>query len=373
MKLKQITILIALLIVFVSCSPQDNKGNIMSVNETNKVSISQIWDGYEELQGKKYGDIFTLPAKISPEALDELYTFEIRNPEVTDSTEEKGRESFRKFFGDKFDESRCVYDPENEIMNYTSGDDGNSGQCIRGGISLNKNFEILSEIKDQVVAVLDPIKDSDKAVELGSDTIKVSEICQSVTAFLNDLCSDYTSVTDGFELRPYKIYYYTSDTGKEYVQINVGYKFKGIFLQNWFSSLSDIQRTAEGSDETFYMPAHIRIVMDSKDNIVSSIPSSRAILPTDIQKCEAIISLKEAVRILERELAENSKYSFEEIRLIYCAKCTNHITGNNGAQEPTLTRYEPTWSFDFETKYGDYGRKSIKVNAVTGEITVEVK
>ena len=97
-----------------------------------------------------------------------------------------------------------------------------------------------------------------------------------------------------------------------------------------------------------------------------------------------IISLKAAAELLQNELADNLRLRFTEVRLMYCCKDTYpnldpNINGDKEAMREKMEKefsiqrseYVPTWCFFLGNP--DSVRTSIKINAVTGEITIDTE
>lgn len=60
---KTIMTLVLAALMLTSCATQENGGNTKQTDGSDKVPVSQIWDGYEKLQGRQYGTAFTLPKR----------------------------------------------------------------------------------------------------------------------------------------------------------------------------------------------------------------------------------------------------------------------------------------------------------------------
>lgn len=138
---------------------------------------------------------------------------------------------------------------------------------------------------------------------------------------------------------------------------------------------------------TNYTPAYVDVDLVGKDSIsFLDIYFSNNI--PDPEKLEKIISLKQAAELLERELAPQSGYRFNEVSLIYCNKATSptlipteEMMGKDIILDfpeenarmyeefgEVIHRFDPTWCFYYGSEEAG---ASVKVNARTGEITID--
>ena len=132
---------------------------------------------------------------------------------------------------------------------------------------------------------------------------------------------------------------------------------------------------------TYYSFNQMNFTMSGKDSILGF---SNVTLISKMQEepVNEIIPLKSAVKLLETSLAEQSNYRFQKIDLMYCQKFTYPaFTGNESLNSEIMADYGeipdqpfvPTWCFTWTTDQGQEKLvQHIKVNAVTGEITVDV-
>ncbi|WP_444435834.1 hypothetical protein, partial [Ruminococcus bicirculans (ex Wegman et al. 2014)] len=96
-----------------------------------------------------------------------------------------------------------------------------------------------------------------------------------------------------------------------------------------------------------------------------------------------MIPFDEAVKILETELAKGSYYEFSNVELMYCCLANqpaldmteedNVAKAEQLAEEYNKTpkNFEPMWCF--EIKGGEGAKEYIKVNALSGEVFIDVQ
>ena len=385
MKLKQITILIALLIVFVSCSPQDNKGNIMSVNETNKVSISQIWDGYEELQGQDYG-VIKLPEKITVQPTDGLCKLTL-TPVACEDEQEASKRFFKAFFGKDYDDSKCTTLSDTGDSMYDDPEIGNAVFTHGGGnryampITAFRNGENTGAAYEELLGIFDPVNDKDCAVELPDGIFTISELCDSAERFIQEGLYPLYG-TGGLVIKPYELIFTKSkdDPQNRVMQVLFSFGYKGIDLQEKSSPFNEARTLKGYNTQTYYAVFNITLDMKGTDRFTSYSNNSLPYRP----ECEAmteLISLGDAVGLLRSELAPNSRYEFTNIVMKYCHKQTTASDAALSDEERIKASYElsefndsiaPTWCFEW-TGSNDITTATcaIKVNAVTGEITID--
>ena len=372
MKLKQITILIALLIVFVSCSSVDNNRNTQSTAGGEKASAANMFDGYEKLQGKDCGKII-LPQNIEPIELKKLFCFEKKKAEVGDSSEQS-RMFFKAFFGDDYNES-CISESGKDQYSYTSPDGGTAN--FGRGMPISAFRAGASQTAAENEIVYDPSKDSEKVLELNKGSSTVEELCKMTDSFISKAISP---LYQGYDLFPYRVRYISSNGGfNKIVKVIYAVRINGVMFEEAFSPLFEVQDKGYYSVITNYSPCYVELGCDSPENVGYMLNYLARFDPAGAPQNE-IISLKAAAELLQNELADNLRLRFTEVRLMYCCKDTYpnldpNINGDKEAMEKEFSiqrsEYVPTWCFFLGNP--DSVRTSIKINAVTGEITIDTE
>ena len=404
-KIIWVCMIIVSLFMFVSCSEQDNSNENQAESEISiasqvwdgheesparsfdKVLPSQAWEGYEELQGKSFGNVFTLPEKIRPVKADEAYSFYTENDHNEDQ-QANSEKYFKLLFGNDYDEKYISDQGEAKI--YSDGDNGKyyamylygPGTMVMNGIRPLSSIDSGYELKTRY----DPERDKDTVLEVGNESITVGKLCENAVGFCT---AKFDGHSNEFELYPaVLLYYHDADHDYYSASVTIGLKYKGIPGEYHFTPLYSDEDRGFYHVTTHYCPMMFTLDMYGSDDF-------RALMVycTDImihgEKLDEIIPLKEAASILEQELAQNSKYKFERVELLYCAK-NKSINANiePGMSEEDLARaneraaadygkvpprtYVPTWVFTVTANsINGTMEKYIKVNAVTGEITID--
>lgn len=365
--------------VLCGCS-QNNNGNAIETEDGVKVPIAQIYDGFEELQGKDLG-VIKLPDKIDKPQYEKLYRFPDRRGGADIPNEKETTLAVLKScFGESFNESGLTesenWDGSKSYL-YSASEDV-SAVIVHGfPTAINK-----SEVGDMLSiggALLNAYapSDTDKTVELKNGSCTVGELLGGMQRRLDAEILPYAA---GFEAFPMSIRNYKSTDGTSYAEIEYGIRYRGIALED-SSPMFIVQRRAGYSVVTTYSPSSLSIVATDKDDyiIFTATFSDQHPLTEEIGE---LISLKGAVGLLENELAQNSRYEIELAELRYCCKITaptltvtdkeedQRILADYG--EIQTAYFEPTWCFYYsESDASGVQRNALKVNAVTGEITVD--
>lgn len=358
-------------------NPNESDPKTFTVEDVEKTSVDHLWDGYEELQGASYGKTLSLPEKINIYETDKVYRFKLNKKTDFDNLQD-GKKFFSDFFGDNFDESICKLNSDVNRLEYRVGEVVSVYQ--NGLMFAYKNTSDIfmgesdkDESKDPYIASFKAVDDSDKVLELDKGSSKISELCGTVKEFCEkELYPTY----EEFEIVPFDVIHYKTKDMRKQAEVVCQLRYKGIPLEDRFSPLLKIQPGSEPgeSTNTYYIPNYILFELDQKDNINAIYT---ACTPQKIEGTEVneLISFKGAVNILATNLAPNSEYEFEDVQLMYCCKRT---TMNKDANDPdpefkdvAEPYFEPTWCFFWDTFRGGFGRQAIKVNAITGEITID--
>ena len=372
MKLNQITILIALLIVFVSCSSVDNNRNTQSTAGGEKASAANMFDGYEELQGKDFEN-FKLPDKIEKNEFEKMYRF-CSPYKQTDNDMEENRNVIKHFVGDTFDEKNLTKTNSYGAYLYSTPD-------IR--IMVQYGYPISVDILDEALFDRDMVilgeyssSESDKTVRLKNGECTLSELFEGMQKCLEkDLIPYYPEL----EFSPRTVTNYKNPKGLCFTKIQFNVKYNGIMIEE----LSPLFITENGPGyfiNTFYYTAELVMYAAEKDSY-KTLGSNFALRKIISEEVNEAISLKGAVELLRKELAPKPHYVFDSVALRYCCK----QTAPGAVADPEKTEsiladygeiptpyYEPTWCF-YYTAVDDPNkpREAVKVNAVTGEITID--
>lgn len=380
--MKKMIVVLALLMFFLSsCSifNYDEATRQIDVSAENMTSVDKIYDGYEELQGKDFGT-FKMPEVIDVQRIEEVYSIVATRRDDNKSDEEKNK-LFRAVFKDSFDESKC-YHGENGFYSYENdnGDIANILEGVPQNAYTCEDDEIFSNVYEyEELGFYDVNRDKDVMLELIDGNCTVGELCESFEELIEAINEYYGNVN----IKPLDVRYIKAGTSGNYATICCAVDIEGLIFEEVISPMHKVEKAGEYDLQTYYLFDFINIRVLGKDHIsFVSFDSS----PKDIEKTKTdkIISLNGAVNILKNELAPNSKYEFDGVGLRYCCKMTMPVYDATSEEamkksdkifqeymeEHEIPPYEPTWYFYWYNEERTI-RQSIKVNAITGEITID--
>jgi len=386
MKTGSVICLCCALVMLSSCALQDNSqrsgadNNVMTVEESEvKVNeISKLYDGWEELQGKHIGDHIIMPQKITPVDLKTVYTFRVKENTNKSDIEQRAKTLFKSFFGERYDESLVEQDGDewcyNVVLPPADGEDPVAASPDYGAyagypLSIMKTDTSFNDPAKMTVAVYDPKSDRDTELELIGGKCTVGEICGTVQKFIDREFVGY----EGLKVEPTAVFLFNdSDNGKlcKRAYVNCGMVKDGVNCLDWFTQYNTQNVTADGTEDTYYSPYYIRFILDGKDDIIYCNSSGYPVKTYDETKYDELISLKTAVGLIDKNMAEELVFRFEKVSLIYCTKTTTKST-KAGDSQIEFRDFRPTWVFEWNTKFGAFSSASIKVDAISGEITLD--
>ena len=368
-------------VMLTACAEDENTYKDDSFPAEQK-EISKLYEGYEELQGKDFG-LFKMPETIIPIKINSLNKFSI-NKTFNIENEEAGKSIFRAFWKDEFDESKCGFSISKEDPAYYYDQDGEEyGYFNNGLISLEKSDSIIIKGGEEYEGLekYNVETDKDKTVQLLSGTASINDLVESVNQFIAD--SGIDTLYGDFSIKPKDVYIYKTNKGANALVI-CSACFNDIPIETYPSHFFKEGYENGFQTITFYLFKYLALQMSGKNNIDSvSIPASYRIYKTE--EIKSAISLSDAVNLLTKELASNSKYEFEKIELTYCSKSTK--PSDEIAQETEDTEkikeiediimnmheeFIPTWCFYIKERIPCQIQSIIKVNAITGEITMDL-
>jgi len=365
--------------VFVSCASQDNEEHTKETEITKMVAPSQAWDGYEDLQGKSFGNVLTMPDKIEPAVVSEVYCIlpelrENRNDE-TDS-----KEYFKRFFGEKYNEKN-ITNPEKGRFVYSEGlNDYDLAVYVNGSPdNSRKNGSLPLGSNDyQLDKRYYPGTDDNVTIEVGTENRTVGDLFDAAVKYSSYLLEGHFN---DLEIFPESLYTcYNADLDEYAAGVTMGFKYKGVEIESQFTPLFEVQDRGFYEVITSYNPMSFSIDLYGIDD-VRFVNYTCGDWKFTAEKQEQIMSLAAAVDTLEKELAPNSSYLFEKVGLIYCLKTTGPARTNDSKANESINadygevkpaRYEPTWCFTYTVNtLNGMENNYVKVNAVTGEITID--
>ncbi len=375
-----ITLLTFVTILFSGCAAMERNENVHSAGDTEELGISHIYDGYEELQGKGFSG-FTMPEKIEKQDISEAYTF-IRSEAKKRDYKAESELSFKALFGNDYNEKfvrssehPIWYAPDRMLYEYVDDKGGYASYSLMAFGGFIGGWEKLNSFQSSQKVF--STENTSQQITLGNSTVTVGEVADYANEILHQLSPLYN-----VELFPMYVNETTYlETGAKAAEVVCAGKYKGIPMED-DSLFSKTEQRNGYSVMTSYNAARIKMIFDSPGHITVLNTASFPNWEFEETKLDKLISLKDAVAILDKEIAPNSHYEIEEVRLMYCCKVTGVVQTNDedensrnradyGEQEPE--RFVPTWCFRWHS-YTDKARltHAIKVDAVTGEITIDI-
>ena len=385
--------LVLALIFVISGTFRENDLHTQSVEEFTLSPVKEAYSGKEEILGTTIElpvgeeDKVSLkfPAVISeyhPEKAyiltnitNAAYDFKKGAAEI----QENAPKLFKAFYGDKYDESCCSFVELNELETYIienyNGKNGETAWLGVSGYSLIGDQNAFANYSKNAVT-LDTCfyKDSpDKTVELPDGQITLTAAAERFAELFKTTLSDFTF---GYEIRPCKAV--ISECGGDKALRIVG---EQLYFGIPFESCGSTFIQSKGDEMTSYGFSYADAEMTSvKDFFLVSNQMNPII--ARFEPLDKIIPLKGAVEILKKNLARNTDYTFSDIKLMYCCKHTQQNINVNDEDREKLKKliaeentredvYRPTWYFIIKEESDS--TCGIKVDAVTGEITMDIQ
>ena len=369
---KIIVIFLTAICLLCGCSEQDNSANnYENSDDLVFAASSEIMNGYDELSGQKYST-FSLPETADLTAPEEICAIEVVPREKT-IIETDGQKLFRALVPEGFKSENCCWDDNNYF--YTYNDEHYTAQFTGSLLTFSSNKKNAGEMSSENLSErFDAKRDGDKTFRLGNDTISVAKMSSIAEKYLNERIG---FLVPDFEIKVHDFFPYK--TANEYrVRIISALYCKGIAIEEYISPTFDISNDQIKS----YYNCMIDMIMTAPDECILLNMSSIPRISSSENK-EKVIGIKEAVNLLDRSLAPNMSFSFDDIKLMYCGLLTQPvIDATNGDYEAARAetekfeaipkRLEPTWCFIIDNKLSGFSRQIIKLNALTGEITMDI-
>ena len=388
-----VTALVIAFIVSIKNTYRDNDLHTQTVKDVELSPVSEAYAGKDEILGTSItlkGDndeeaTLTFPSVISEYRPEKAYILTNITNAAYDfkkgaaEMQENAPKLFKAFYGDKYDESCCSFlelnDLETLIREDYNGKNGEVGWLGASGYALIDDMTLFGDAsKKAIPAETFFFKDNPaRTVSLSDGEITLQE---AADRFTEDFKSALPDLAYGFEIRPYKAV--ISDYNGGSLLSVIGEKLhEGIPFECSMSTYINTQNGKETSYGFTYADADMRsvgayyAVSDQNNPIIAR-----------SEPLDKIIPLKGAVEILKKNLARNTDYTFSDIKLMYCCKHTQQNINVNDEDREKLKKliaeentredvYRPTWYFIIKEESDS--TCGIKVDAVTGEITMDIQ
>ena len=368
--IKHLSLAAAVLLLLAGCG-NDNSGNTMETGTTDLVPTSAVCEGCDELAGGKYST-FSLPDRIIIPQPEEICELEVRARQSSD-VEAEGQKLFRSLIGEDFKQENCGWDDFQYF--YSCNGEHCSAQFTGNILTFSSDRHIAGELSSENLSVCwDAETEPDKAVPLGSGTVTVKELSDAAEKYLRDTIG---FLVPDLEIRVQDIFPF-SINNEDRARIVSALYYKGIPIEDYISP------TVESSENEIrsYYNCMTDMIMTEADECIflsTTIPEI-----TSKTSQENIIGFRDAVKILDDTLAEYLSYSFEDVELMYSCLMTQPVIDVKGgdyeaakaateAFEAEPKKLHPTWCFILDNNLSGFSRQLIKLDAVTGEVTVNIR
>ena len=180
---------ISLALLLSSCNSQNSINN-KTIKNAEKSAVSQAYANVDDILGKDYGNV-KMPAKVTVYDFEKLYKLSVNYSCFLDQNidyEKEGKEIFKKFFNEDFDESKCGFDIENYYYEY---DDGNLyASYHQNFIALKIDF--YSSGGEVEINQTAKIRDGENLqLDFGDKKIPASEVAEKASEYMTDFFGDY--------------------------------------------------------------------------------------------------------------------------------------------------------------------------------------
>lgn len=383
MKMMTVTLAAALMLTGCAEDSDNYKDDSLSIE---KQEISKLYEGYEELQGKNFGT-FRMPEHIEPQSIEKVYTLTADVPfEIDDSQKEKeARETFKAFLKDDYDESALTKTPSVMNIYRYSDKNGAEGSYYEGAVSICTGKDVPNKVlydsdAFEFEATYFAEKDGDKEIDFGTDKATVRELADYAEGVFNGNVPAYSD----YHARPYYINVQSNKYGVGRVaEIEMVLEYEGVP----FERMTPYSKSSVRDDveiDTYYSFLTASVSMNGRDS-ATRLGTSGLFNIKSKTECTELITLGDACEILKSGLAEYLDYEIFDVKLKYVNLFDQEVIYmkelSESEQKELFRRncakervFEPEWVFSVMSGEGqDAGFSYIKVNAVTGEIEMDLR
>ena len=384
---KLIITVMSLCFVFSSCnlSSQNNSVNTKMSNKKFILSnISEIYNGISKDINNYYTKI-TIPNNVKCDPPEKLYelTMKYQNDNKDLNYASERAESLNEVFCKNnkiqkdtlsLNETQLDYMTDDDCSDYTLncsvfGEfncfNEKTYNDIYNASELNivKSYYLNRDTSD--------LKDS---YILNNKNITIEQAVENVEAFVNN---DLSFFNDDKEIvsKVRDIYVYRYD-GKFAFKFRLGKVLGSVPLME--CDIMQYEKLEEGTEH--FITSCMSVTMTT-DNTFDIINNYDCLMLDNKEEISQIIPLKEAMNILEQELADNVHFNIDDISLEYCCKQSFHE--EDGSTDLTLDsfnssdkfEYSPYWCFYIDDNDNiaignEHPRKCLMVDALKGNLTV---
>lgn len=364
MKYTRLFLIVLSVLLLTSCSVFDNKANNMEVKDVKKGPVSQAFVDYESIADKNY-DKFTLPKCIEAYDIKNAYVLECNSPKNSISNDTV-LEIYKEFYTDKFDKANIAYDENGGIL-YTAGE--NTSAYWGHDISLFS--EDYTGGETEIGKNYDAYANKDDTISLGGKDMTVKSIAEEINSGLKRILLPFYSE---FEIKVETLSVIGDD-----IEFACSLLYDGIPFQYAPSEYLSY----DANNMVYWMFATISGVYGSGG--FKMIQAAAPMTVTNKSELSELVSAVEAVKLLDKELAEKTDYKITDITLMYCcltSQPTIDRTNTDSEQQAEKMTEEynmktkefiPMWCFEINSTQENISKQYIKVNVVTGEMFMDIR
>lgn len=364
MKCSKLFLIIISILLFTSCSVFDDQVNNMEVKDIKKRPVSQGFADYKSVADKSY-EKFTLPKSIETYEIKSAYTLECNSPKNSISNDTV-LEIYKEFYADKFDKSNITYDENGGIM-YTAGENAST----YWGHDLSLFSEDYSGLEEGERVIYDVYANGDDSITFGGKAVTVQSIADEINGELKRILSPFYK---GLDIKIESL----STVGDD-LEFSCSLLYEGMPFQYTPSEYLSY----DANNMVYWMFSSVSGVYGSEG--FEMIQASPPMIVTDKSELNELVSVDEAVSLLDKELAKYIDYEITDIVLMYCCLTSQPAIDRTNADneqqaEKTTEEYNmktkeftPMWCFEIKSAPESISKQYIKVNAVTGELFMDIR
>lgn len=361
--MRKLLLILLSMIILTSCSAFDNQANNQEVKDIKKQAVYDAFSNYSSVSNKSY-DKFALPQSIEISEIKNAYMLDCNSPKNSISNDTV-LEIYKEFYTDKFDKTNIAYDENGGIL-YTAGE--NTSAYWGHDISLFS--EDYTGGETEIGKNYDAYANKDDTISLGGKDMTVKSIAEEINGGLKRILLPYYQ---GLDIKVESL----SVVGDD-IEFACSLLYDGIPFQYAPSEYL----SHDANNMVYWMFSTVSGVYGSGG--FKMIQAAPPMTVTDKSELNELVSVDEAVKLLDKELAEYIDYEITDITLMYCCLTSqptiDRTNTDNEQQAESLTEeynmkaktFTPMWCFEIQSTPESISKQYIKINAVTGEMFVDM-
>lgn len=361
--MRKLLLILLSMIILTSCSAFDNQANNQEVKDIKKQAVYDAFSNYSSVSNKSYNK-FALPQSIEISEIKNAYMLDCNSPKNSISNDTV-LEIYKAFYGEKYNNNNVTYDDNDGIL-YSAGENTST----YWGYDISLFSDDYYSYETDSAKQYDAFTDKDESISFRGKTITIQSLSDEINSGLKNILSPFYP---GYDIKVESLSIlgdnveFTCSLSKDNISFQYApseyLSYDNNNMTYWlFSSVSGI-----------YGINGFKMIQASPQNII-----------TDSSAISEIVPIDEAVAILDKELAENIDFEFTDIRLMYCCLTAQpiidrmHEEKQKQSEEDTeeynmkTKEYVPMWCFEIQSTPESISKQYIKINAVTGEMFVDM-